>query len=728
MKKIIWLFVFTFVFSGLSAAQGELTVDKIFHPTKRLAYSGSPTRVRWSDDGTSFVQSRFEGGSLKLIKVNALSGAETVFYDSSVVAAALVKEGVTAKDASTAARRTIGQNDKTQRYLLKASGDLFVYDIAGKTAKRLTNGGGEELEADFSPDGSMVSFIRGNDIYVVNVSNGKEKRYTKDGAKNTLNGYLAWVYEEELYGRGQNRGYWWSPDSKSIAFLKTDDAKIPNFILADDTVIDQRIEDTNYPQAGDPNPLVKLGLVTIGKKKLRYVDLSNYKPEDFLISNVDWSPDSAFVIFQGQNREQTYLDLNAASRNGKTVKTLFQDKTPAWIDSPGSPYWLNDGSFIWTSPRDGWRHLYHYGKEGKLIRQITKGSWEVGRFFGVDQKNGWVYFSGTKDEPIGQHIYRIKTDGTGLERLSKSAGSHRASFNSTFTHFVDIWSDINTPSQTRLHRADGSVEKVINENKVDLLKEYNVSNPEFMKVKNREGFEMDAYMIKPPNFDNEKKYPVITFVYGGPHAPQVRNGWGGSRYMFHQMMAQKGYIVFVCDPRSASGGKGAKETWTAYKELGVTEQLDMADSVKWLNTQSFVDKDRIGVWGWSYGGYMTLFAMTHSKLYKAGISVAPVTDYRLYDSIYTERFMLTPQNNPEGYAKTDLNKKAKDLHGSLFLVHGMMDNNVHTQNSTMFAFAAQRAGVPFDLMYYPTQRHGIRNPWQTYHLYSKMAKFWKEKL
>ncbi len=720
--------MFTLVLASLALAHEELTVDKIYHPEKRLQFSGSPTFVRWSEDGTSFVQPRSDKSGLKLVNVNALTGAETVFYDSAEVAAALQKAGVGEKEAAGAARSTIGQNDKTGTYLLAADKDLFVYDTRSKTAKRLTNNSAEELEADFSPDGSMVSFIRGNDIYVVNVATGKETRYTTDGAKNTLNGYLTWVYEEELYGRGQNRGYWWSPDSKSIVFLKSDDSMVPSFILADDTEIDQNIENTNYPQAGDPNPLVKLGIISIGSTKLTFIDTSKYKPEDFLVSRVDWSPDSAWVIYQGQNREQTYLDLNAVSRDGKSAKTLFQDKTPAWIDSPGNPYWLEDGSFIWTSPRDGWKHLYHYDKNGALIKQVTKGDWEVGQFFGVDQKAGWVYFSASKDEAIGLNTYRIRTDGSGMERLTKGAGTHRSSFNSTFTHFVNYWSDINTPMKTTLHRADGSVEKVINANEVEMLAKYEFSKPEFFTVKNRDGFEMDAYMIKPRNFDPSKKYPVISFVYGGPHAPQVRNSWGGSRYIFHQMLAQKGYIIFVCDPRAASGGKGEKETWTAYKQLGYTEQLDMEDGVKYLHSQPYVDKDRIGVWGWSYGGYMTLFAMTHSKSYKAGISVAPVSDYRLYDSIYTERYMLTPQNNPEGYAKTDLNSKAKDLHGSLFLVHGIMDNNVHMQNATMFAYAAQKAGVQFDFMAYPTQRHGISDPWQTYHLYTKMAKFWEEKL
>ncbi len=229
-------------------------------------------------------------------------------------------------------------------------------------------------------------------------------------------------------------------------------------------------------------------------------------------------------------------------------------------------------------------------------------------------------------------------------------------------------------------------------------------------------------MIKPPNFDASKKYPVLSFVYGGPHAPQVRNAWGGSRYMYHQMLAQKGYIIWICDPRAASG-KGEKETWTAYKNLGVTEQLDIEDGVNFLKSQPYVDSNRIGIWGWSYGGYMTLFALTHSKSFKVGVSVAPVTDYALYDSIYTERYMLTPQNNPEGYAKTDLNSKVKDLSGKLLLVHGIMDNNVHLQNTTKFVYQMQKAGKQFEFMAYPTQRHGISDPQQTYHLYTMMADF-----
>ena len=733
MRKSLWCLLLCLVFSAVAFSQDaslKLSVDDIFHPTKRIAFSGRPSfGLRWTKDGKAFIQAQRAQTGLKVIHADVQTGATKTFYDGEKVGTALIKAGL---DQTTAKRLAIGfataHSESTSSFLLNSGKDLFVYDSATNIAKRITNNSGIELEADFSPDGTKVSFVRGNDLYIVNVASGKETRFTKDGAKNTLNGFLAWVYEEELYGRGQNRGYWWSPDSKSIVFLRTEDANIPSFILADDTVTDQNIENTNYPQAGDPNPFVTLNIADVNSKRVSKINTSKYDKEDFIVSRVDWSPDSKQVIYQGQNREQTYLDLNAVDRkSGKTTR-LFQDKTPAWIDSPGNPYWLNDGSFIWTSPRDGHKHLYHYSKNGKLIRQITKGNWEVRRFHGADENKGYAYFTGTKDGHIGPQVYRIRLNGTGIMRLTKRDGSHNANFNPTFTHFVNTWSDINTPPQTRLHRTDGSVEKVINENIVgEVLGDYGLSSPEFMKVKNRDGFQMDAYMIKPPKFDASKKYPVLTFVYGGPHAPQVRNSWGGSRYMYHQMLAQKGYIIWVIDPRSASGS-GEKETWTAYKQLGVTEQLDIEDSITFLKTKSYVNANRIGIWGWSYGGYMTLFAMTHSKSFKAGVSVAPVTDYLLYDSIYTERYMLTPKNNSAGYAKTDLNSKAKNLHGKLLIVHGMMDNNVHMQNTTKFIFELQKAGIQFDFMSYPTQRHGIRNRNQTWHLYQKMTNFLLENL
>lgn len=725
MRKTIWLLVVTLAFSSLAFSQEKLalSIDDIYHPQKKVAFSGFPTYgLRWSKDGKGFVEARREKSGVKIVQVDAASGEETVIYDGLAVATALTKIEETPEEAAKIAMRIVSQSEDNQNFLLSSDEDLYVYNAETKTAKRVTNDQITELEAGFSPDAKKVSYVRGNNLYAVDIATGEETQFTRDGNKNTLNGYLTWVYEEELYGRGQNRGYWWSPDSMKIAFLRTDDSTVPKFVLADDTETNQEIEDTNYPQAGDPNPYVTLNVASLGDGKVTKVDTSKYKEADFLISRVDWSPDSTKVVYQGQNRVQTYLDLNAYDLAGKTTNTLFKETSKAWVEAIDNPHWLADGSFIWESKSSGWQHLYHYGKDGKLIKQITNGDWEVQSFYGVDEKNGYAYFSATEHSHIAPQIYRIKLDGTGLTRLTKKEGSYSANFNPTFTNFVANWSDINTPPQTSLHTADGKLVKVINENKVELLSKYNLSKPEFLKVKNRDGFELEAIMIKPPNFDATKKYPVMSFVYGGPHAPQVKNAWGGSNYMFHQMLAQKGYIIWILDPRSASG-KGEKETWTAYKQLGNTEFLDLEDGVKYLKSQPYVDGERIGIRGWSYGGFMTAYALTHGKSFKVGIAGGTVSDWALYDSIYTERYMLTPEENPNGYAKTSILDDAANLHGKLLLIHGAMDNNVHMQNTTKFIYELQKAGKQFDLMIYPTQRHGVSNPDQVYHLYTMMGDY-----
>nr|HQU92800.1 DPP IV N-terminal domain-containing protein [Pyrinomonadaceae bacterium] len=537
-----------------------------------------------------------------------------------------------------------------------------------------------------------------------------------------------------------------SPDSSKIAFLRLDDSKVPPFILPNDTVTDQAIENTPYPQPGDPNPTVRLGVADVLKTSfipnagripgigtrlpaavqrigdsVKWANLNAYKPEDLLIARVTWSRDSGVVIYQALNREQTFLDLNAVELPNKTERAL-QETTAAWVEVYDNPEQLKDGSFIWQSAKNGWRHLYHYDGRGKLIRQLTDGKWEVREFYGIDPENTWAYFSATKDSHIAVNIYRVKiADGT-IERLSQGEGSHSALFNSTFTHYVGGWSDVNTPAKQRLYKSDGTLIRTINENQVDALAQYKLGTADFLNVKTRDGFEMEAMMIRPPDFNANKKYPVLIYTYAGPHAPQVRNGWGASRYMWFQMLAQKGYVIWVCDNRSASG-KGEESAWPVYKRLGELELRDIEDGVSYLKSLTFVDPDRIGMFGWSYGGFMTSYALTHSKSFKMGVAGGTVADWSLYDSIYTERFMLTPQNNRDGYQRTSVLNAAKNLNGKLLLIHGMMDDNVHMQNTTKLMFEFQKAGKQFDLMLYPTQRHGVTNPAQVHHWYSMMTDY-----
>ncbi|HKG22493.1 MAG TPA: prolyl oligopeptidase family serine peptidase, partial [Blastocatellia bacterium] len=399
----------------------------------------------------------------------------------------------------------------------------------------------------------------------------------------------------------------------------------------------------------------------------------------------------------------------------------------AWVEVGDEPLWLKDGSFLWLSDRSGWKHVYHYAPGGKLVRQVTDGKWEVRSLHGVDQASGLVYFSGTEHSHIAVHAYRVKLDGTGLTRLTRTEGNHSASFNPTFTLYIDTWSDVNTPTQIHMAKADGSPARVVDENRVDALKQFKLGKVEFVQVKTRDGFVMEAMMIKPPDFDPNKKYPVMSHTYGGPQSPQVRNAWAGQKYMWHQMLAQKGVIVWICDNRSASG-KGVESAWPVYRNFGELELRDLEDGLSWLKAQPYVDGSRIGIWGWSFGGYMTSYALTHSKSFKIGIAGGSVTDWRLYDSIYTERYMGTPQNNPEGYDKTGPLSAAANLSGKLLLLHGIMDDNVHVQNTIKFVYELQKAGKHFQLMLYPKSRHGIVDPLLQKHMQSLMTDFIMENL
>lgn len=726
MKKIKLLFVMLFVFSSLARAQEKLlTIDDIFDPQKRVSFSGKPTAgMRWLIDGTSYSQIQpGEGGSFGLYRVDAKTGKTTLFHDASKIETALAAAGLKAEDAKKLAGQTSYEFNKTQTAtLLNSNNDLYFYDFSNGAAKRLTNNADEEKEADFSPDGKMVSFVRGNNLFVLDMTSGKETQITDDGSEKFLNGILDWVYEEELYGRGNKRGYWWSPDSSRIAFLRTDETPVQNFVVVNHQGAYQTVENTPYPKAGSPNPTVQLVMVELRTPRKMYAETSNYRPEDFLISRVAWSPDSKRVIYQAQNREQTFLDLNAADfQTGKTT-TLFKETSPAWVEVVDNPGWLKDGSFVWQSARNGWKHLYHFGADGRLIKQITSGDWEVRDLYGVDEKNNFVYFSATAFDPIAPQIYRVKLDGSDLKRISTGISSHAASFNETFTHFVDTYSEPMTPAQTRLYRADGTLERVINENKVEVLSQYKLSKPEFLKVKTRDNFELEAMMIKPPDFDGSKKYPVMSFVYSGPHAPQVRNAWGSTTGMWYQMLAQNGYIIWVIDNRTASG-KGTRSEYGLYKNFGETELKDLEEGVSYLKSLPYVDGSRIGISGWSFGGYMTAYALTHSKNFKIGIAGGTVSDWSLYDSIYTERYMGTPQTNPEGYKKSSVLAAAKDLSGKLLLVHGVIDDNVHLQNTMQLVYELQKAGKQFDLMLYPTARHGVTNPLQVKHMRQMMTDF-----
>jgi dipeptidyl-peptidase 4 len=716
--------------SAAWAQERNFTIDEIYDPVKRLNFSGTPPAVQWLKDGASYLLFSSEAG--QLLKVNAASGEARPFYDATKMEAAFAAlPGISPEEARAIARsHSYHLNPAETAALINSANDLFYYEFGNARAVRLTDTPKKVEEGEeFSPDGRLVSFARNNNLYIVELTGKRERALTSDGTPKIFNGRLNWVYQEELYGRGNFKGYWWSPDSSKLVYLQLNDTPVHEFTIVDHISHLQDLEVTPYPKAGDPNPTVKLGVVSATGGATRWVDLAGYAKDEPLIVRAGWTPDGKKVFYEIQDRIQTWLDLNTADPASGKSETLVKETSKAWVnvEKVDEPKWLKDGSFLFLSERNGWLHLYHYSAGGKLIRQLTDGKWDIRTLHGIDESSGYVYFSGTRDSYIGLDTYRVKLDGSGLVRLSRADGTHNANFNSKFSHYIDSWSDINTPVQVRLYQADGTQTRVIDANPAKLLTGYKLSKPEFQQIKARDGQVMDAMLIKPTNFEPGKKYPALAFVYGGPQAPQVRNAWGGSAYLWFQMLAQKGYIIWLCDNRTASA-RGAESAWPVYRNFGEMELNDLNDSINNLKGMLFVDRSRVGIMGWSFGGYLTSYAMTHSKQFKAGIAGGSVTDWRLYDSIYTERYMGTPQKNPEGYQKSSVLAAAKDLHGKLLLIHGMIDDNVHMQNTIQFAYELQKADKQFQLMLYPKSRHGVVDPYLVKHMRSLMTNFLLENL
>ncbi len=680
-----------------------ITFETVYGPDHKVSFNGSPVGgLTWLDDGEHYLQVR-DG---RLYEVHATTGRSVPFLDPNALAMGLRRlPAIRPKDAEAISRRTwLPMSPRRDAVLIDYEDDLYYLTTDGQTAVRLTSTPGAERCATFDPQGKFVAFVREGNLYVVDVATQTERVLTDDGSELIHNGEADWVYFEEVLNRRWKQ-FWWSPDSSAIAFLRTDDTPVPEYILANEASRPREVEPTRYPRAGEPNPTVKLGIVSTAGGSVRWVDLSGYTEGFYLITGAVWTPDSERVCFHVQDRAQTWLDISTVSRSGGEPKRLLRETTEAWVEPPGTLQFLGDGSFLLSSERTGWKHLYLYDKDGQLKRAVTEGQWEVRDVHRVDEEGGWIFFSGTRDSHIAEHLYRVPLDGGEIRRLTGPAGRHSVAVSPHGRYFIDTWSNASTPTQVALHAADGAKVRTLDVNPVYEREEYVFGDCAQFQIEMSDGFLVEASMVKPPSFDRGRKYPVWFTTYGGPHAPTVSDSWQGGR-AWDQMLAQMGAIVFRCDPRPASG-KGACSTWTAYRQLGVQELKDIEEAIQWLSAQPYVDAERIGMSGYSYGGFLTAYTLTHSKLFAGGIAGAPPTDWRLYDSIYTERYMDTPQNNPDGYERTSVVKAAKDLHGQLLLIHGGIDDNVHLQNTFMLADALQRADKPFQLMVYPQSRHGV---------------------
>src|SRR5262245_7255396 len=580
----------------------------------------------------------------RLLKVAALSGKETAFVGFDTLPAH-DRESLAERAATVLAAQKAGIPIESPGDRLL--GPFALPDPLQEINQRAIAG---ELPT-VSADGKWTALNRKNDMYLVDTSTKNERRLTNDGSDVIFNGRADAVYQEEIFFPARSlRALWWSPDSAHIAFMRLDDTDIAKFTLINATERVQKPEITTYPKAGTGNPTVKIGIAHVADKPVTWVDLSAYPPKDLIISRLGWWPDGKQVYFYAQNRFQTWLDLCVADCETGKCKKLFRDQTKAWIldiGAIGPVNFLKDGSFLWFSGRSGYKHLYHYAADGTLKSAVTSGDWDVTSLNKVNEAEGVVRFNCNKDAWLGSVPYQVKLDGTGLEPMikeKKKDGTHEVHFSPGGKYFMDEWSDFDTAPQMVLFRGDGSPVRTVEASSQQPIPK---QGAELVKIMAPDGVALAATVQFPPNLDPNKKYPVWLSLYGGPHMPMIRNTVGGKGGGGDAAKAGQGYIVFHVDPRSSSSTPHL--SWTCYKQLGVQELKDVETALRWLiDTYPTVDPKRIGISGGSYGGYMAAYALTHSKMFAAGIASAPPTDWRNYNTIYTERYMTTPEENPKG--------------------------------------------------------------------------------
>ncbi|MDF1866679.1 MAG: DPP IV N-terminal domain-containing protein [Saprospiraceae bacterium] len=670
----------------------------------------------WLDDEHYLIE-KINGEEKTTFKVNAKSGKESAHTPERGILETL-PEGVRLRRGNT-----FYSSDR-KAVVISKDNDLFYFKKGESTLRQLTANPQKENNPTFSPDGEKIAFTREHDLYILYLETGLEKRLTNDGTNLIYNGWASWVYYEEILGRGSRyRAFYWSPDSERIAFLNFDDSQVPEFPIyhhIGGDGVHGMLEATRYPKSGDPNPAVKLGIVEIEKGITTWVATDT----DFEYTAwIFWTPDASELIFQQLNRDQNHLVINAANSETGISRKLYTEKQTTWVEFFEEIHFLdNNKGFIIRSNSDGWYNLYHYDMSGNLVRKITDFDWRITDIVMVDEENERIFFKGMGSEnPTESHFFVININGKKFKQLTKGAGSHDIRLSNKGSYFIDNFSSYSNPGETDLMDTKGA--------KLNSLK-INKTNPnddaglvvESFTIPTSDGFDLPAYWVLPPNFDKTKKYPIIFNIYGGPDAGTVSNRF---RNFSWNQLYQKGVIRITVDHR-ASGKFGKKGLDYMHKSLGKWEMHDYIEAVKWLRTQPFIDSTKVGIQGSSYGGYMTALALTYGADYFThGVASASVTDWRLYDNIYTERYMDEPKDNKKGYDFGSVMTHVEKLKGELLIVHGTIDDNVHMQNSIQLISELQEKGKDFEMMVYPGGRHGWGGA-KGMHSYNLSQKFWEK--
>ena len=674
----------------------------------------------WADDTHFIYQTTDSEGRPVTLSVDVRSGKSTPYRQPESPRDIFVK--------SLPAGVNLGLNDilspDSKSAVFVRDNDLWYFKTGDRELRRLTSDKDAEVNTRFSPDGLKLAYTKNKDLYVCDLVNFRETRLTHDATDRIYNGYASWVYMEEILGRASRyAAFWWSPDSRRIAFLRTDETDVPVFTLNrldEPDGIHGKLEVTPYPKAGDPNPKVKMGIADVTNASIVWVK-TDYSIDQYLAWPF-WKPDGSKLAIQVLNRDQNDMKFILADVTTGDYTQIYSEKRKSWIDFYEDIYVMKNGSgFIVRSYRNDWENLYYHGWDGKLISQITNVQWRVNSIERVDEEAKTVYFTGTGEESTDNHFFRASLDGKTMLQITNGPGTHSVLISPKGTWFIDTWNSITSPGAIVAYDGKGKPVREIHRFEQPVFDASKNARPELLKIKTSDGlFNMPAIITYPVNFDESKKYPVVFTIYGGPDSKNVNNRWQGTNPSWY---AQNGIITFSVDHRG-SGHFGKKGLDYMHRNLGKWEILDYADAVKWLREKPYVDPSKIGITGSSYGGYMTCLALTKGADYWThGFAGSSVTDWRLYDDIYTERYMDTPQDNPEGYKESSTLTFAKNYKGKLYMTHGDLDDNVHMQNSIWLISRLQDEGKEFKFMIYPNGRHGWSGAKAT-HSTNERNKFW----
>ncbi len=710
------LFVCFLVTVLASAQNKEITLDAIWNGTFRTQGIQS---LHSMNNGKQYAVLNNEKGSttIDVYDYKTLSKVETLVSSSDLESISNFSNYTFSKDESKIILATAVEPIFRRSTL----GVFYVYDIKSKTLVKIADQ--KIQEPTLSPDGTKVAYGLNNNLYIKDFENNQTTQITFDGEKNKIiNGITDWVYEEEF---SFVRAFEWNADGTYLAFIRFDETEVPEFSMdMYGTALYPEQSVFKYPKAGEANAIVSLHMYDLKSKKIKNVKVSKAY-SDFYIPRIKWTNSPDVLSAQYINRHQNELDLWLINANDMTANLVLEEKDKAYIDVTDNLTFLKDNSFIWTSEKDGYNHIYHYSKEGKLINQVTKGPWEVTTYYGFDEKNNTVFYQSVENGSINRDVYAIKINGKDKKRLTQKEGTNSADFSTDFTYFINTYSSATTAPEYTLHTAkDGKLVKVIKDNSAleNTLEAYDLPKKEFSTIAVN-GNELNMWMIKPTDFDASKTYPLFMFQYSGPGSQSVKNTWNGANDYWYYFLAQKGYIVACVDARG-TGFKGADFKKVTQNELGKYEVEDQIDAAKQLGSRAYIDAERIGIWGWSYGGFMSSNALFKGNdVFKMAIAVAPVTSWRFYDTIYTERYMTTPQENASGYDDNSPINHVDKLKGDFLLIHGSGDDNVHVQNSTRMIEALVQANKQFEWMIYPDKNHGIYGGNTRLHLYTKMTNF-----